>query len=222
MSRENPRSGVNHHDPWNTIVAKCYNDKLSLERRKTIVKDLEDTLKKIIANKQKFNFTDLELQNREKQIATLKKRLESSQSDSESAEPLKRSSQSDSESAEPLKRSSRNSYSFDADPSIPIEIVVDSPGSNAQNELEQEKVLDSMSHYLKLLNAHASDINEELDSHNHLIGETNSNANDTQNRLDGTIRKVDLLITRSGAWKYWCIGFLVVLCIVLFFAVVYT
>ena len=74
---------------------------------------------------------------------------------------------------------------------------------------------------LKRLRAYASDIGTEVGDQNAMLEQFQNEIDDTQNELNNQNNKLTRLLNKSHMCKYWCIAFLVVLCVILLFLIMY-
>jgi DNA repair exonuclease SbcCD ATPase subunit len=93
--------------------------------------------------------------------------------------------------------------------------------SSQMNIQEQDAILEDMESSLKRLSAYASDIGTEVGDQNAMLEQFQNEIDDTQNELNNQNNKLTRLLNKSHMWKYWCIAFLVVLCIILLFLIMY-
>lgn len=100
-----------------------------------------------------------------------------------------------------------------------IQLEMESSQINVQ---EQDEILEDLESSLKRLRVYASDIGTEVDDQNVMLEQFQNEIDDTQNELNNQNSKLTRLLNKSHAWKYWCIAFLVVLCIILLFLIMYS
>lgn len=88
------------------------------------------------------------------------------------------------------------------------------------HEIELDLCLDDIEKSLGRLKTQSEDINKTLDNHNILIDELDQDIEQSDGQLKLSIKKIGAILEKPNV-KWWCIGALAVIAIVLLIAVIF-
>lgn len=191
--------------------------RVNLQQMGVYVKDLQQTI--IIVEKQRAKFpqiTDMELASRKKfiqEMRTMSNNIDDALTNTRTQQKMAR----DSRLAVGMSRPTQP----DSTPDQESDYVADAKMAQTEIDNKQDEILGDMESILGRLSGISGGITDELKVHKVMLEEADDKASDVKDLLNVAMKKMDKLLGQSNNGRLCLIMLLFLICIALFFALIY-
>ncbi|KAL1922322.1 uncharacterized protein VTP21DRAFT_9861 [Calcarisporiella thermophila] len=181
--------------------------------------DLEDTIKVVEENPEKFNLSFQEIDSRRYFIDRVRKQVEDMKYTLNN--PSRRSRQDKSTGSGSRQRDTKKSEAFQEYVSSNQRFIENEQQHQMVLMQEQDEELEHVSGTVGRLRHMALDMGDELELQHGILSELDDTVSKTQDKLKGALRRVkDFLKRNEDSKSSYCICFLIIILIILLFLVI--